>query len=153
MAFEIESSAFKAHEVIPVKYTCSGDDVSPSLIWREAPGGTVSLAIICDDSDAPGGSWVHWIIYNIPSDLAGLSEAVAQEERIGERICQGVNGFCKIGYNGPCPPPGRPHRYVFTIYALDTFLHLKGEVDKQDLLQAMDGHILEDASLTGEYGR
>lgn len=153
MAFEIESPAFNADETIPAKYTCSGEDISPALRWRDIPDGAVSLAVVCDDPDAPGGSWVHWVIYNIAARLGGLDEAVFQKEQLGDGVFQGVNDFHRFGYNGPCPPPGRPHRYVFTVYALDTFLQCRGEVNKQTLLQAMKGHILGQVSLIGKYGR
>lgn len=153
MAFEIESPAFGPDEVIPARYTCTGEDVSVPLIWKGAPERTVSFAVICDDPDAPSGSWVHWVIYNIAPHLNALNEGIIQKEKLEDRSLQGLNDFHKIGYNGPCPPPGAPHRYIFTIYALDTILHLKGNVAKQSLLQAMKGHILAQASLIGRYGR
>lgn len=153
MALEMKSSAFRPNETIPVKHTCSGEDVSPPLSWQDVPQGTVSLALICDDPDAPGGSWVHWVIYNIPADSTDMPEGVAQEERIGEWIYQGVNDFNRIGYNGPCPPRGRPHRYIFTIYALDTTLDFRGKVNKESLLRAMKGHVLGQGSLIGKFGR
>lgn len=153
MAFEIESPAFGPDEVIPARYTCMGEDVSVPLIWKGAPERTVSFAVICDDPDAPSGSWVHWVIYNIAPRLNALNEGVIQKEKSEDGSLQGLNDFHKIGYYGPCPPPGAPHRYVFTIYALDTVLYLKGEVIKQSLLQAMKGHILAQASLMGKYGR
>ncbi len=153
MAFEIESPAFGPDEVIPARYTCTGEDVSVPLIWKGAPERTVSFAVICDDPDAPSGSWVHWVIYNIAPRLNALNEGVIQKEKSEDGSLQGLNDFHKIGYHGPCPPPGAPHRYVFTIYALDTGLYLKGDVTKQSLLQAMKGHILAQAFLIGRYGR
>lgn len=153
MAFEIESPAFGSGEVVPARYTCAGEDVSVPLNWKGAPERTVSFAVICDDPDAPSGSWVHWVIYNIAPRLNALNEGVVQKEQSEDGSLQGFNDFHKIGYNGPCPPHGAPHRYVFMIYALDTVLYLKGEVVKQSLLQAMKGHILAQASLIGRYGR
>ncbi|MFH1692439.1 MAG: YbhB/YbcL family Raf kinase inhibitor-like protein [Candidatus Omnitrophota bacterium] len=153
LAFEIGSPAFKSDETIPVAYTCSGKDISPSLKWNDVPAGTAAFAIICDDPDAPGGSWVHWVIYNIPPHLDELLEAIPQEEKLKNGAVQGFNDFHRIGYNGPCPPSGRPHRYIFTIYALDMMLYFRGEVDKASLLKAMEGHILAQASLMGRYGR
>lgn len=153
LAFEIESPVFGPDEIIPLAYTCSGRDISPSLRWKDAPANTMSFAIICDDPDAPGGSWVHWVIYNIAPHLDEMLEAVPQQKELENGVVQGFNDFHRIGYNGPCPPKGKPHRYIFTMYALDTMFHFQGEVNKPALLKAMEGHILAQASLTGKYGR
>lgn len=154
--FTLESDAFRTGENIPVKYTCDGADVSPALSWQGAPQGTKSLALICDDPDAPMGTWVHWIIYNIPATLPGLPENVAkdQAELSGnlQSILQGINSWGKIGYGGPCPPPGPAHRYFFKLYALDTVL-AQSSMKKAQLLQAMEGHVLGETQLMGTYQR
>jgi len=152
-ALEIKSSAFSDGENIPAKYTCSSTDVSPQLEWSDVPKGTKSFVLICDDPDAPSGDWVHWVIYNIPADQTSLEENVSKLSRLADDIFQGKNDFGNAGYGGPCPPPGRPHRYFFKIYALDTVLSLKERIEKKDLLEAMEGHILAEAKIMGLYKR
>jgi len=152
MALTITSAAFNEGDMIPSQYTCDGADVSPPLAWTGVPQGTKSLALIADDPDAPMGTWVHWVLYNLPPDTAGLPENVPPDETLPNGARQGVNDFKKFGYGGPCPPGGT-HRYFFKLYALDTMLALSGRVTKQDLLQAMEGHILAEAQLMGKYQR
>ncbi len=153
MAFELKSSAFSAGEEIPKKFTCEGPDVSPALSWGEAPPGTQSFGLIMDDPDAPVGTWVHWVIYNLPPDARELSENLAKDKELPNGARQGTNDFKKFGYGGPCPPPGPAHRYFFKLYALDTKLDLKAGASKADLEKAMQGHILGQAELMGRYQR
>ena len=151
--FRLTSSAFKANKRIPQRFTCEAGDLSPPLSWSEAPTGTQSFALIVDDPDAPARTWVHWVIYNIPSDEKGLPEGVPRDESLPDGTRQGITDFQHLGYDGPCPPPGTAHRYFFILYALDTTLDLKGEVTKEVLLQAMGEHILDQTELVGTYSR
>lgn len=153
MALELSSSAFQEGGEIPTKYTCEGQDVSPTLTWGEPPAGTQSLALIMDDPDAPVGVFTHWVLFNLPADSRGLPEAVPTQAQLPDGSLQGKNDFGKIGYGGPCPPPGRPHRYQFTLYALDQTLDLKAGASKKQVLDAMQGHILAQGRLTGTYQR
>jgi Raf kinase inhibitor-like YbhB/YbcL family protein len=124
MPFALKTTAFSAGESIPKKYTCDGSDLSPALTWANAPAGTQSLALIADDPDAPVGTWTHWIAWNIPLQSA-LPESLAKIAALSDGTRQGKNDFRRIGYGGPCPPPGTPHRYFFKLYALDSKLDLK----------------------------
>ena len=152
MAFVLKTTAFPESGLIPKKYTCDGTDVSPALSWNTPPEGTQSFALIVDDPDAPVGTWTHWVIWNIPAKTTALPESVAKtEEASGGQ--QGKNDFKRIGYGGPCPPPGKPHRYFFKLYALDTRLDLKAGAGKGELERAMKGHILAQAELVGKYAR
>lgn len=153
MSLSMESSAFKNGGDIPRKFSCEGADVSPPLKWDSPPAGTKSLALIADDPDAPGGTWVHWVIYNMEPQIRDLQEGIAQSDEIPGIGRQGLNDFRKIGYGGPCPPPGKPHRYFFKLFALDTKLSLKARATKQDVGQAMKGHVLAQAELMGKYKR
>lgn len=150
---KLTSPAFAEGQPIPTQYTCDGADVSPPLQWTEVPAGTKGLALICDDPDAPVGTWVHWVIYGLPADSKQLPEKVATTESLPPGAKQGLNDFRRIGYGGPCPPPGKPHRYFFKLYALDTALTLPARATKQDLLRTMQGHILAEAQLMGTYQR
>lgn len=152
-AFELKCQSFENGDRIPVKYTCSGEDVSPPLSWEGVPEGTKSLVLICDDPDAPVGTWVHWVLYNLPRDIVGLGENVPPQKKLPNHALQGKNDFQRIGYGGPCPPPGRPHRYFFKLYALDTKLDADPGFTKNQVLQAMKGHIVGKAVLMGKYGR
>jgi Raf kinase inhibitor-like YbhB/YbcL family protein len=152
-AMKLTSPAFGDGQPIPGKHTCDGADVSPPLNWSEAPPGTRSFALICDDPDAPVGTWVHWVIYNLAPTTAELPEMVAPTEQLPGGAKQGLNDFRRVGYGGPCPPPGRPHRYFFKLYALDTALALRSRATKADLVRAMDGHILAEAQLMGTFRR
>jgi Raf kinase inhibitor-like YbhB/YbcL family protein len=153
MSFQISSGAFSNGEAIPKKFTCDGPDVSPQLSWKEAPAATQSFALITDDPDAPAGTWVHWVLYNLPANTRELPEGMEKQERLATGALQGRNDFRRIGYGGPCPPPGKPHRYYFKLFALDTKLDLKAGATKPDLEHAMKGHILGEAELVGRYGR
>jgi Raf kinase inhibitor-like YbhB/YbcL family protein len=153
MTMEITSSAFQAGQKIPTRYTCEGADVSPPLQWNGLPAGAKSLALICNDPDAPVGSWVHWVLYDLPVTTKDLAENVPALETLPSGAKQGINDFKRVGYGGPCPPPGKPHRYYFKLYALDAALMLKARATKQELLRAMDGHILAEARLNGTYQR
>jgi len=153
MALQVTSSAFEEGGTIPRQYTCDGPDDSPPLAWSGDPAGTQSLALISDDPDAPVGTWVHWVIYDIPPDLTALPEGVAKTDTVEGIGVQGTNDFRRVGYGGPCPPPGKPHRYYFKLYALDTTLGLGPGATKKDVEQAMQGHILAQGQLMGKYGR
>jgi Raf kinase inhibitor-like YbhB/YbcL family protein len=149
---QLTSSAFGESENIPKRYTDDGENVSPPLRWSGAPDGTKSFALICDDPDAPRGTWVHWVLYNLPADKNELAESVPAREELPNGARQGKNDFGKIGYGGPAPPSGT-HRYYFKLYALDTVLNLPAGATKQKLEQAMKGHILTRGELMGNYGR
>jgi Raf kinase inhibitor-like YbhB/YbcL family protein len=155
MAFSLTSPAFTDGAAIPVKHTCDGADVSPLLGWSGAPKGTAAFALIADDPDAPAGTWVHWVVYNLPASTAQLSENIAKTETLPSLggALQGRNDFGRPGYGGPCPPPGPAHRYFFKLYALDATLSLRPGARKQDLEGAMQGHVLAAAQLLGTYAR
>jgi len=152
MGIQLTSSAFKEGEPIPSKFTCEGEDISPPLKWSDLPQGTKSLALISDDPDAPVGTWVHWVIYNIPPTVNELEEGIPTAKEVPNGAKQGMNDFKKIGYGGPCPPSGT-HRYFFKLYALDIELGLDPGATKNDLLKAIEGHILEMGQLMGTYQR
>ena len=152
MAFTITSTAFKHEGMIPIQYTCDGADISPQLAWSNVPESTKSFALICDDPDAPVGDWVHWVMFNIPSETRELKEKIANAAVLPNGARHGTNDFRKYGYGGPCPPGGT-HRYYFKLYALDSMLVLKDKVTKKDLLEAMKGHILGQTELMGKYSR
>ena len=153
MPFRITTTAFSNGGTIPKNYTCDGPDLSPPLTWKDPPAGTQSFALITDDPDAPAGTWVHWVIYNIPSTTKELPEGVQKTEKLPDGTLQGRNDFRKIGYGGPCPPPGKPHRYFFKLYALDTKLSLKPGATKAELESAMKGHTLGQTEIMAKYGR
>jgi Raf kinase inhibitor-like YbhB/YbcL family protein len=150
---KIESSAFADRSAIPKQHTCQGENSSPDLKWSAPPEGTKSLALIVDDPDAPAGTWVHWVLWNLPPTLRGLPEGIATNESLPDGTRQGVNDFKRIGYGGPCPPPGKAHRYFFKLYALDSSLELQASSTKAQLERAMQKHILEQAELVGTYQR
>ncbi len=155
LALMLTSGAFQAGGSIPPRFTCEGADVSPALSWSGAPAGTTAYALVVDDPDAPGGTWVHWVLFNLPGTLSALPEGVekaAVPKRLGGAL-QGRNDFRRIGYGGPCPPPGRAHRYVFRLYALDAALPLKAGADRRSVDAAMRGHVLAETTLTGTYAR
>ena len=153
MKIQVASDAFADGQPIPAKYTGDGADVSPPLTWSKTPAGTKSLALICDDPDAPAGTWVHWVMYNMPAIEDVLAENISKTGTLEDGREQGKNSFGKIGYNGPAPPPGKTHRYFFKIYALDARLDLPDGATKKDLLKAMDGHVLGEGQLMGTYRR
>ena len=152
MEIKLTSSEFKDGEMIPIKYSGEGDDMSPPLEWSGLPAGTKSIAIVCDDPDAPYGNFVHWVIFNIPPSANSMPEGAPAEETLANGSRQGMTDFGKIGYGGPLPPRG-VHRYFFTIYALDTMLELGSDAGKKDLLKEMEGHILAKGQLLGRYRR
>ena len=149
-AMEIKSTAFEDNGMIPRLYTCDGKNISPPISWKSIPENTQSLALICDDPDAPAGTWVHWVIYNIRPTPQELPAKVLIQGVTPFGAKQGINDFGKIGYGGPCPPSGT-HRYFFKLYALDTKLDLKSGATKDQLLSAIEGHILAQAELVGKY--
>ena len=153
MALVLRSSVIESGAAISRDYTCDGRDVSPPLRWDNVPAGAECFALICDDPDAPMGTWVHWVIYNIPAGTDRLAEAIPVTEELEDGSLQGSNDFGKIGYGGPCPPRGKVHRYFFRLYALDGKLTAAAGMTKKSLLQRMEGHILETAELYGVYGR
>lgn len=148
----ISSPVFEDGGLIPPKYTCDGDDISIPLDFGDVPAEAKSLALIMDDPDAPSGTFVHWVVYNIPPHMPGLPEAVPTEPRLLDGILQGVNSFGKIGYGGPCPPGGA-HRYMFKLYALDTLMDVEAGLSKHELLSVMDGHVISGAGMMGVYER
>lgn len=150
---QLTSTAFAEGQPIPAKYTCDGPDVSPPLQWTNLPAATRSLALIADDPDAPVGTWVHWVLYALAPTLTGLPEAVDKSQYVLDGARQGQNDFHRLGYGGPCPPRGKPHRYFFKLYALDTMLDLQPGATKKDLLKALEGHVLAEGQLMGTYGR
>ncbi len=149
---KITSSAFTHGGMIPAKYTCDGQDISPPLAWADVPAGAKSLALISDDPDAPMGTWVHWVAYNIPPDVTMFGEQMKAEKEFKNGMRQGSNSWPKIGYGGPCPPSGT-HRYFFKLYALDSVLDLKPGATKEQLVKAMKGHVLAETELMGRYKR
>lgn len=148
----LTSPAFADGQPIPAAYTCDGRDISPSLAWEEAPAGTASFALIGDDPDAPGKTWVHWVLYNIPAAVGRLPEALSTAAELPDGSRQGWTDFGRAGYGGPCPPSGT-HRYSFTLYALDAALTLPARATKPQLEAAMRGHVLAEARLMGTYRR
>jgi Raf kinase inhibitor-like YbhB/YbcL family protein len=153
MTFAVTSPSFQNGASIPKKFTCDGADVSPELQLTQPPTGTQSLALIADDPDAPVGTWIHWVLFDLPTETKALPEGIAKVEQPPTGGRQGRNDFRKIGYGGPCPPPGKPHRYFFRVYALDKKVGLKPGASRQELDQAMQGHILGKAELMGTYHR
>ncbi len=138
--------------MIPVKYTCDGDDISPLLHWQGIPDNAKSIALIVDDPDAPGGTFVHWVLYNLPAYVNSLHENVPSEQELENLALQGTNNFGNIGYSGPCPPGGT-HRYYFKVYALDSMLNIEPGLQKGELLYAMQDHILDEGQIMGKYSR
>jgi len=150
---QIESPAFKDGENIPVKYTCDGKDISPEILWKDILEEVKSLALICDDPDAPLKTWVHWVIYNIPPESEKLNEDIKPVKTLEDGTLQGINNFRNIGYGGPCPPRGAPHHYHFKVYGLDVKLDVKAGITKKELLNKMEGHIIAKGEIVGLYKR
>ena len=151
--FKISSPAFKNGEFIPVKYTCDGADISPPIKWENIPKGTKSLVLIVEDPDAPIGIFTHWIVYDIPANTEGIAENFPKKPEV-KGIKQGINDFGKIGYNGPCPPPGKPHRSFFKLYALDKeTLGIQAGASREKVINALNGHIIGATQIMGLYGR
>jgi len=153
MEIKITSSAFAEGQPIPAKHTCDGENVSPPLAWDKPAEATKSLALIVDDPDAPAGTWVHWVLYDLPPSTTELPEGMPGQNEVLAGAKQGRNDFKKIGYGGPCPPRGNPHRYFFKLYALDQKLNLTAGATKADVEKAMKGHILAEGKLMGMYKR
>lgn len=149
---KLESTAFSSETLIPLQYTCDGDNFSPPLTWDEVPPNTQSLVLICDDPDAPTKTWVHWVVYNLPSQTRSLPENIPAQASLSGGGVHGSNDFGNLGYGGPCPPKGT-HRYFFKLYALDTQLDLKTGATKPEVEAAMSGHILAQTELIGHYSR
>jgi Raf kinase inhibitor-like YbhB/YbcL family protein len=148
----LTSTAFAAGESIPTNYTCDGENVSPPLEWGQPPARTQSLALIVEDPDAPSGTFVHWVYYDLPPEMRGLPEGVSTDDKPSQGGTNGKNGANALGYTGPCPPSGT-HRYFFRLYALDTKLDAAAGLTKDALLQAMEGHVLAQGELMGVYNR
>ena len=144
------SSAFEEGEAIPRQYTCQGDDISPQLSWEAGPEGTKSIAVIVDDPDAPGGTFVHWVLYDLPGNTRELPEGLPRDKTLPNGAKQGTNSSKKLGYSGPCPPSGT-HRYFFKVYALDVQTNLPPGKTKADLLKTVEGHILAQGQIMGTY--
>ena len=153
MALQLKTAVFKAGGDIPVRHTCDGSDVSPALAWSDAPAGTRSFALIMDDPDAPAGTWVHWLLYDLPATAQELAEDVPARIELPSGARQGRNDFRRVGYGGPCPPRGPAHRYFFRLYALDAKLNLRGGLARSELDRAMRGHVLAEAELMARYAR
>jgi len=151
--FVLKSPAIQAGGAIPRKYTCDADDVSPPLRWENVPAATRAFALIADDPDAPDGTWVHWVIYNLPATAKELAEATAKTAALADGAKQGVNDFQRTGYGGPCPPHGSAHRYFFKLYALDAPTGLEAGAGKRQLLESIKGHVLGQAELIERYQR
>jgi len=150
---QLISEAFKEGAAIPGKYTCDGRNVSPPLKWSGVPANAKGLALIADDPDAPVGTWVHWVLFDLPAGVSQLPEDVAKSQHLPAGGKQGLNDFKHLGYGGPCPPAGKPHRYFFKLYALDATLDLKPAATKAEVEQAMANHIVAQAQLMGTYKR
>jgi Raf kinase inhibitor-like YbhB/YbcL family protein len=153
MALELTSTAFREGEPIPEQYTADGRNVSPPLKWQDTPAGTRSLALVCEDPDAPRGTFTHWVVFNLPGEARELAEGVSAEATLPNGAAQGTNDFGRAGYGGPKPPPGKPHRYVFKLYALDRPLDVQPGATRAQLLAAMKGHVLGEAQFLGTYAR
>ncbi len=153
MSLKIYSPAFDHGQRIPVKYTCDGPDLSPPLRWENLPEGTRSLVLICDDPDAPMGTWVHWVAYGISPELNGLDEHVPPTETVEAGFRQGQNSWGRLGYGGPCPPKGKPHRYFFKLFAVDIPTDWEAGLTKEEVEKRIDGHTLARAEWMGIYQR
>jgi Raf kinase inhibitor-like YbhB/YbcL family protein len=151
MTMQLTSTVFEEGQPIPLDYTGEGRNGSPLLKWTDPPADTKSLALICEDPDAPRGTFTHWVIFNIPAESRELPEGIPHKEGLANGTRQGRNSFGKLGYNGPKPPEGKPHRYFFKLYALDRLLNVTGGDTKDHILQAMSGHVLADAQLMGTF--
>ncbi len=149
----LTSASFRDGERMQVVHTCDGDDTSPPLAWTGVPVETRSFVLLCEDPDAPRGIWLHWLIWNLPADAIELKPGVPPSPEFPSGARQGLNDGGDLGYSGPCPPPGKPHRYVFRLFALDTGLNLPPGVNRSDLESAMTGHVLAEGTIVGTYER
>jgi Raf kinase inhibitor-like YbhB/YbcL family protein len=152
-AMQLTSTAFADGAPIPAKHTCDAKDISPPLKWSGVPSGAKSLVLLADDPDAPVGTWVHWVLYDLPPGMSELPEDLPKGQYIPGGAKQGLNDFKRLGYGGPCPPPGKGHRYFFKLYALDTTLELKPGATKQQVERAMEKHVLAQCQWMGTYQR
>jgi Raf kinase inhibitor-like YbhB/YbcL family protein len=152
MALELASTAFGSGEPIPVKYSCDGLNISPPLSWGAPPEGAQSFALVAEDPDAPAGTWVHWVLYDLPVASRGLAEALPPDAVLSDGGLHGENSSRRLGYGGPCPPSGT-HRYFFKLYALDSALNLEPGATASQVRQAMEGHVLAEGELMGTYSR
>ena len=150
MTLELTSAAFREGQPIPARYTCTGEDISPPLAWRGAPPGTQSFALIMDDPDAPGRTWVHWVVFNLAADTTALPAAIRSDDDLPGEAAHGQNSWRRSDYGGPCPPSGT-HRYFFKLYALDTTLDLAPGATRQQVLDALAGHVLAEGQVMGTY--
>jgi Raf kinase inhibitor-like YbhB/YbcL family protein len=153
MRIELTSAVFREGESIPKTHTGDGKDISPPLQWATLPEGTRSVALLCEDPDAPRGIWVHWVLFNWPADQRAMEEGVPTEQTLPNGAKQGKNDFGQIGYGGPAPPRGKPHRYFFKLFALDRTLDLQPGATRDEVLAAMQGHVLAEGQLMGKYAR
>ncbi len=153
MTFELTSSAIRPQHELPARFSCDGAQVSPPLAWSGAPPHTATFALIVDDPDAPHGTFTHWVLFNLPSDVDHLDERISPAPQLDNGASQGRNDFGRLGYGPPCPPHGETHRYRFTLYALDAPLHMQAGATRQQALQAMQAHVLAQAQLVSMYKR
>jgi Raf kinase inhibitor-like YbhB/YbcL family protein len=152
-ALQVHSPDFRHGDPIPARHTCDGSNGSPALAWSGVPVETRSFVVLCDDPDAPRGTWVHWLLYNLPADTCELGPGVPKLPELPSRARQGISDFGDVGYGGPCPPAGKPHRYFFRLHALDASLSLPPGVNRAELEEAMAGHVLAVGTLMGTYQR
>ncbi len=152
-ALNLTSSVFENGGYIPDRYTCDGKNYSPPLTWNQVPKGTKSFVLIVDDPDAPVGTWVHWIVYSVPSDLKGLEENIDKEKLNSSGAKAGKNDFGRIGYGGPCPPSGQTHKYLFKLYALDQDITIEEGATKSEIINQIQGRIISETKLIGFYQR
>ncbi len=151
--FALFSTAFDYGEPIPELYTCDGEDSSPPLSWENPPEETAAFVLVVSDPDAPSGNWVHWVLYDIPGDAQFLTPALPPQEELPDGGVHGKNSWRRLGYGGPCPPQGSAHRYFFTLYALDAPLTLDPGATRDQLFEAMEGHLIAKTELMGTYER
>jgi len=149
---KLQSAAFEEQGMVPSRHTCDGDDLSPPLTWDDPPEATKCFALVSDDPDAPGGTWIHWVVWNIPPESRGLPQGVPKVAELADGTRQGITDFRRVGYGGPCPPSGT-HRYFFRLYALDAKMDLPSGASRNDLDGCMRGHVLAQAELMGKYRR
>jgi len=152
-ALNLKSDVLENKGYIPDRYTCDAHGFSPSLSWSDVPKNAKSFVLICDDSDSSFKIWVHWVAFNIPLEVTSLKEGISKEELSELLITEGTNDFGKVGYQGPCPPSGKSHRYSFKLYALGTTLALEEGASKKDIIEAMQGHIIAESKIIGRYRR
>jgi len=153
MSIQLTSKAFQDGQTIPARFTADGSNTSPPISWPRPPEGTRSFALLCEDPDAPRGTFTHWVVYNVPAESQGLSEGVPRQSALSSGAVQGTNDFGRFGYAGPAPPAGKPHRYVFKLYAVDQPIMIEPGATREQLLSAIAGHVVDEGHLTGKYER